>query len=514
MSAVFASFRVFRGQNAVDVDRRERDVRLGMRVWAVVALALLSAGAGAIDTRGRGADAKLVAQIDAILEDPGLKGGFQGVVVQSVGDGSVWYQRNPELMFMPASNMKILTSTAVLNALGPDWRYETMLVRTGTIDDDGTLHGSLYLKGTGDPLLSAEDLDAMVVQVRGAGIRKVQGKLVGDDTRFDHRRYGRGWPWDNMPSYYSAPLTGLNLNENVLSLTVDPGKRPGDPLKVAVAPTEKYAKLTIRARTTEKGTKPALIVTRELGTNEVIVDGTLPVDSRSETRKPVEVTVDDPTEFTLACLTDRLNRAGIEMTGGQGAGNAPRQGAVEVARHTSIPLSEILLKLNKPSDNLIAECLLKTLSAEKGKTGEGSAADGAALVKEWLKTAGADPASVVMADGSGLSRYNLVSPRTLAAVLKTMATHSQSRVWTDSLPVAGVDGTLRNRLKGTPAENNCRAKTGTISNASSLSGYVTTKDSQRLLFVILMNNQPAESDAPRAVQDKIVTLLAGWESGK
>lgn len=489
-------------------------MRAGLKWFALVGigLCLLSASAGAVETHGRGSDAKLVQQIDALLEEPALKGGFQGVIVQSLDDGTVWYERNAELMFMPASNMKLLTSSAILNALGPDWRFETELLRTGSIDQDGTLHGSLYLKGSGDPLLSAADLDAMVEQARGAGIRKVQGKLIGDDSRFDHRRYGRGWPWDDMPDYYSAPLTGLNLNENLLTVTVDPGKKPGDPLRVAIAPTEKYARVTIRARTTEKGTRPALTVSRVLGSNEVTVDGTLPVDSRSETRKPEEVTVDDPTEFTLDGLADKLNRAGIEITGGHESGYAPRQGTTPVARHESIPLSEILVKLNKPSDNLIAECLLKTLGAEKGK--EGSAAEGAAQVAAWLKTAGADPAGLVMADGSGLSRYNLVSPRTIAAVLKAMSTHPQGRLWSDSLPIAGVDGTLRSRLKGTAAEKNVHAKTGSISNASSLSGYVTTKDARRLLFVILMNNQTTGSSVPRAVQDRIVTLLANWESTK
>ena len=487
-------------------------MRAGLKWFALIGLCFLSASASAVDTHGRGTDARLVEQVDAILQEPALKGGFQGVVVQSLDDGAVWYERNPDLMFMPASNLKLLTSSAVLNALGPDWRFETVLVRTGSIDQDGTLHGSLYLKGSGDPLLSAADLDTMVEQVRGAGIRKVQGKLIGDDNRFDHKRYGRGWPWDNMPSYYSAPLSGLNLNENVVAVTVDPGKKPGDPLQVSVAPTSKYARVTICARTTEKGTKPALTVSRELGSNEVTVDGTLPVDSRSETRKPIEVTVDDPTEFTLACLADKLKQAEIETTGGMHPGDAPRQGITEVSRHTSIPLSEILAKLNKPSDNLIAECLLKALGAEKGK--EGSAAEGASVVAAWLKSLGADPTGLVMVDGSGLSRYNLVSPRTIAAVLKAMSSHPLGRVWADSLPIAGVDGTLRNRLKGTAAAQNVHAKTGSISNASSLSGYVTTKDARRLLFVILMNNQTTESDVPRAVQDKIVTLLANWETTK
>lgn len=453
-------------------------------------------------------DPALASKIDALLADPALKGGIQGVVIQSLADGRVWYEHNPELLFLPASNQKLLTSSAVLNALGPDWRYETVLLRGGPVDDSGTLHGNLYLKGSGDPLLAASDLDAMVEQVKGAGIKKVAGKVVGDDSRFDHQRYGTGWEWDDMPYYYSAQISGLNLDENVVRVTVDPGRAPGDPVRVTIKPTDRYTKLTVRARTTEKGGRSALRITRELGRNDIVVEGTLAVDAKPQDHRPEPITVDNPTRFAAFYLEEALERASVMVTGGIGDGETPTSGTTEVARHEGEPFSEVLKKLNKPSDNLVAECLLKTLGAAKGKAG--STAAGREVAEAWFKSIGFDMGGLDMTDGSGLSRENFVSPHNFAALLKTMASHPYGKVWMESLPIAGVDGTLRNRMKGTPAAGNCVAKSGYVSSVSSLSGYVTTKDDERLLFTILMNNHKARNAVATGIQDRIVELLASY----
>jgi serine-type D-Ala-D-Ala carboxypeptidase/endopeptidase (penicillin-binding protein 4) len=464
--------------------------------------------AWAVDTHGRGPDTELVKQIDTLLEEPGLKGGFQGVIIQSLADGKTWYERNSDLLFLPASNQKLLTSSAILNALGPDWAYTTSLYRVGSLDDDGTLHGNLYLKGSGDPLLEAKDLDDFVASVKTSGVKKVQGKLITDDTRLDSARYGDGWSSDDMSYYYSAQISALNLNENLLTLTFDPGRKPGDAVRVAVSPTEKYARVVVRARTVAKGEKTALTVKRALGENVITVDGTLALDAKPEEYKPVGVTVEDPTRYVAYVLLEKLRKAGIDVTGGDADGAAPTSGALPVAQHVSPPLSEILKKLNKPSDNLVAECLLKTLGAEKGKTGVGSAVTGRDVAYEWFKSIGMDTAGIDMTDGSGLSRQNFVTPRNLALLLKTMYTHPHGKVFIESLPVAGVDGTLRNRMKGTAAEKNCKAKSGYVSSVSSLSGYVTTKAGEPLLFVMLMNNHKARNAVAMGVQNKIVEMLA------
>jgi serine-type D-Ala-D-Ala carboxypeptidase/endopeptidase (penicillin-binding protein 4) len=465
----------------------------------------------AVEDHGSGPDAAFVQQIDALLADPGMKGGIQGVVIQSLADGKTWYERNADLLLLPASNQKLLTSAAALDALGPDWTYATTLHRYGSLDDNGTLHGSLTLKGSGDPLLEAKDLDLFAESVKAAGIRKVQGKLIGDDSRFDEKRLGFGWEWDDLPFYYSAQVSGINLNENVVMVTVDPGRKPGDPLIARVTPADRAIKLVVRGRTAEKGQPSSLAVTRTTGVNQIVVDGLLAVDSRAEDRKPIPVSVEDPTRYALTYLQQKLKDAGIEVTGGIDEGILPDRDTVEIARHTGPPLSEVLKKLNKPSDNLVAECLLKTIGAEKGKAGVGSTAAGRDVAMQWFQIIGIDPAGISMQDGCGLSRHNFVSARSIALLLKAMHSHPSGKVFLDSLPVAGVDGTLRNRMKGTLATQNCRAKTGTMDAVSSLSGYVTTKAGEPLLFVMLMNNHRAPSALPAAVQNKIVELLAGYE---
>jgi serine-type D-Ala-D-Ala carboxypeptidase/endopeptidase (penicillin-binding protein 4) len=251
-------------------------------------------------------------------------------------------------------------------------------------------------------------------------------------------------------------------------------------------------------------------VTGALGANDILVEGVLPVDVKPENHRPTGVTVVNPTHYATAYLLSLLKAAGIEVTKGQGEGVTPTTGTVELARHTSEPLSEILKKMNKPSDNLIAECLLKTLGAEKGgKVGSWQA--GAAAAKEWFKSAGIDAAGVVIEDGSGLSRHNFVTPRSYAMMLKTMHTHPYAKVFKDSLPIPGEEGTLRNRTIGPNARKTARAKTGSLSNMSSLSGYVETKTGEPLLFVIFMNNHQCPAAAARGIQDKIVEYLASHD---
>ncbi len=477
-----------------------------LRLCVMLLLAALPAAAQ-VQGQGHGARAEVVRQIDALLAEPWLKGGIQGVIVQSLRDGTTWYERNADLLFMSASNEKLLTSAAVLNALGPDWKFVTTLQRTGSVDADGTLHGDLYLHGGGDPLLDDKDLDALVQSAKDAGIRRVEGRVVGDDSRFDSQRYGDSWEWDDMPYYYSAQISGLNLDENVETLKIDPGRRAGEPVKVTESPTERYLRVLDRGRTVASGGKSTLRVSRILGQNVATVDGTLSVNARSEDHRPTPVTVEDPGLFAATVFTERLVGAGVSVAGAPKTGPTPN-GATEIGRHESPPMSEVLRRLNKPSDNLVAECLLKTLGAERGSGG--STAAGREVALAWFKQLGLDTERVQMTDGSGLSRQTLVSPRNLAILLRAMYSHPQSRVYIDSLPIAGVDGTLRNRMKGTPAEGNCHGKTGSLSGVSSMSGYVTTKAGEPLAFVILMNNHPAPSSVAHRIQDSIAVFLASW----
>jgi D-alanyl-D-alanine carboxypeptidase/D-alanyl-D-alanine-endopeptidase (penicillin-binding protein 4) len=484
---------------------------LSRRALLLAATALLlgaPAALRAVDNAGKGPNPAFVEKVDALLADPGLKGGFQGVWVQSLASGRVWYERNADLLFVPASNQKLLTSAAALHTLGPDFRWVTTLDRKGSLDDDGTFHGHLYLKGSGDPYLRDTDLDPFVDSVKASGIRRVKGKLIADDSRFDRELYGSGWSWDDMPYYYSAQVSALNLNGNLVTVDPEPARKAGDAVTVTVTPAASYARVVVRARTVEKGEPSKLTITRALGQNEITVDGVLAIGTRAEDHAPVRVTVEEPALYAASVLRDKLRRAGVEVTGGIERGVTP-EGVSPVAQHRGEPLSEGLKRLNKPSDNLAAECLLKTLGAEKGKTG--SIAAGREAARAWFKEVGMDPEAIRMEDGSGLSRLNFVTPRAYASMLLAMAAHPHATTFIESLPVAGVDGTLRSRMKGTLAEKNAKAKSGYVSNVSSLSGYVSTKSGEPLLFVMLMNNHPSRNAVPMAVQNRIVELLAGWE---
>lgn len=477
--------------------------------WRAAWILLLCLTASPLFARegARERQATLSEHCERILSDPGLKGGFQGVAIVSLRDGRTLYAHNEDTLFLPASSQKLFTSAAALDALGPDWRYVTRVLRAGTVEPDGTLQGDLYLQGSGDPLLETADLDALAQAVKRAGIRRVRGWVFGDGSRFDRQRYGPGWEWDDMPFYYAAPVSGLNLNKNLVRVEVKPGMRVGDPVQVVVEPETMRVLVSVRARTGEKGTSSTLTIGRETGRSVITVEGTLAIDAQPGAQTSQAVTVEEPALYAAELFHQRLKAAGVAVEGLSGEGVTP-VGAAEIARHESLPLSALLARLNKPSDNLVAECLLKTLAAER--TGQGSWSIGRRLATERLIGMGLPSDGFRIADGSGLSRHNYLSARSMTRLLEAMYRRPDGKAFIDSLPIAGVDGTLRNRMRETPAAENCRAKTGTMSSVSSLCGYVVTKRGETLAFAILMSNHPSNEQA-RIAQDRIAALLAEWD---
>jgi len=460
------------------------------------------------DDTGKGSDPALVARIDALLADKTLQTGFQGILIQSLKDHTTLYERNADKVFLPASNNKLLTSGAALSLMGPDFVYKTKVVAGSAPDRHGVLHADLSLVGSGDPVLSAADLTELARALKTAGVKRIEGAVTADDSLFDQQRLGDGWTWDDEPYYYSAQVSALNLNENLVSVRVFPGKREGDPVRIVVTPTEKYMIVQNLAKTAAAKTKATITVDRSRGQNTLVISGALAIDTTDEAAPKVPVTVEDPTRFALTVFREALTKEGIRF--GKKSLPAPSS-TVSLAEHDSVPLSQILKLLNKPSDNLIAECLLKTVGAFKKGTGTaGSGGTGAQSAREFFTSIGMDVAHLNQADGSGLSRFNFVSPRAFVQLLTYLHDQPTFPVLYDSLPIAGVDGSLRNRLKNTPAANNCHAKTGYISRASSLSGYITTKDGDMLVFSMLMNNHLATNALPVSIQDKIVLLLANY----
>jgi D-alanyl-D-alanine carboxypeptidase/D-alanyl-D-alanine-endopeptidase (penicillin-binding protein 4) len=468
---------------------------------ARVLLAILCLGALAGGLR---ADA-LGERIDALLNDPNLKHGLQGVVVKSLASGATLYERNADLVFIPASNQKLLVSATALEKLGPDFTYETCVYAQGKVNSKGVLEGDLVLKGGGDPTLRTADLTDLARQVRSRGITKVTGDLVADDSLFDSRRLGWGWSWDDLPYYYSAEISALNLNRNVVDVFVQPGRIVGSAAVVKLEPPTDYMTIDNAATTGAPDAKRSVWVDRPLGVNTIRIGGTVPLGAKV-TVSDESITVKGPALYAGSVFKDRLARQGVLVLGKVVSGRLSN-GAEKLAAHRSEPLSTILALLNKPSDNLIAEVLLKTLGAVV--KGNGTTESGAEVATEFFQSIGMDVTALRIVDGSGLSRLNYVSPRNLVTLLTHMHGHKNAKVFMDSLPVAGVDGTLRNRMKGSPAEKNVRAKTGYVSRVSSLSGYITTRSGEPLVFSILMNHHLCSNPQATAVQNAICEALAG-----
>jgi PBP4 family serine-type D-alanyl-D-alanine carboxypeptidase len=423
--------------------------------------------------------------------------------------------RDADKAFLPASNMKLLIGAAALAQLGGDFRYETQVRADSGIDSQGRLDGDLFLCGGGDPSLDYQHLDDLADQLKAQGLREVGG-VVGDGRLFPGPAWGDGWSWDDLPWYYSMEISALSLGRNQVEVIVRPAEQPGQPVQVEVRPANDYVQVINRATTVPAGGRSTLALDRPWGHFEILVFGNLPCGS-----KPVSqgCSVPAPALYAATVLTAKLRERGIavarlpraEPVHPDSAAASPQPPRV-LATVRSAPLRELLRQLNKHSDNLYAELLLRTLGQHHG--GTGTVQQGREAVIAFLRGLGLDTAALRVADGSGLSRFNLVSPRLLVGVLRAMAFHPEALAFYTSLPIAGVDGNLASRMQGTPAAGNVHAKTGYLSQVSTLSGYVTTADGHLLAVSVLTNNFTCATSQMRDLQDQIFIRLAACRLGR
>lgn len=457
-------------------------------------------------------DSTLTHTISAILDDSVFHTAFEGVFIQRLKDQYVLYERNADRVFLPASNNKILTSLAALTELGPDYTYHTTLLAAGHITRDGVLHGNLIIRGSGDPTLTDQELQEMAQEARKHGLQRVLGTLLYDDSLFDKQWLGDGWAWDDEPYYYSAEISALNVDGNLITVHLMPGKKVDAPVRVEISPITNYLRIENQAVTGPPKSQNTLFCTRLEGRNTLLITGRLPLDIKSGDVPTVRLTIVDPARYTATILLKDLQDAGIRFDRTRVL-DIPQEpdNAVPFIDHESAPLSTILRLMNKPSNNLIAECLLKTVGAKATGKGTGGV-DGSAVqtARNIFQKAGLIMEEVRQADGSGLSRINFVSPRDLVIALSYLAKQPYFSVFYDSLPIAGVDGSLYYRMKGTPAVGNCHAKTGYVSQVNTLSGYVTDKDGDIIVFSIMFNNCLAPYSVCTSAQDRIVEALANW----
>ncbi|MFE9686131.1 D-alanyl-D-alanine carboxypeptidase/D-alanyl-D-alanine-endopeptidase [Streptomyces sp. NPDC006285] len=480
-------------------------------IWAVV-LGMLAAGLGWSAPAGADPGSSgLPEAIDTILGDSRLEGGAAGVVIAEAAGGDVLYQRAPTSRLMPASNTKLPTSAAAMEILGPDHTFTTDVLTTGR--RHGTvLSGDLYLRGTGDPTALAEDYDALAARVAASGVTRVDGRLLADDTRFDSNRLGRSWAADDESAYYSAQISALSVAPDTdydtgsVIVRVAPGPAAGTAPEVTVTPPTTYVDIDVRATTAAAGGPNDLTVEREHGSNTIVVSGTTPVGA-SATQEWVSVW--EPTGYAAAVFRDALAVHGVKVTGPTRLGRATPAAARRLASHASMPLKDLLVPFMKLSNNMHAEVLVKAMGREVSDAGTWSA--GLAAVSGYLKGIGVDTGTLRQADGSGLSRMNNLTAGQFAELLLAVRSEPWYADWYTSLPVACdpdrfEGGTLRTRMCGTPAALNAVGKTGSLTGASALSGYVKDADGRELVYSIVLNNYLAPSVKP--LEDAIVVTLA------
>ncbi len=437
----------------------------------------------------------LKSRIDALIPDSLFPPANLGIKIISLTRNETLYELNPSLLFNPASNQKIFTAATALSVFGASYGIDTRVAIDST---------RIYVKGFGDPILSTKDVDSIASILSSILPTGRLWTLVGDATYFDDTYWGSGWMWDDEPDPTAMFITPLAVNSNAIKVQVKPGARIGELVIVETDPVTSFVTVENSGETTQDSVTERIIVSRKWRerSNVITVAGQMRL---LDTTRTYTVTVWAPERYALTLLSERLRARGFAVTGME-LDTVPSK-AIEVMRYSHRLDSALALQM-KQSDNLTAENLLKILGAEKrGVPGTGQA--GLAVIKEFLSQEGIDTTRLVLADGSGVSRYNLSSAAIFVDLLQ--AIHKSGELFEpfyNSLPIAGVDGSLSNRMKETPAQGNLRAKTGTLSGVSALSGYVQTADGELLAFSIMMQNFPSSAQRYRVVQDNIGMFLS------
>jgi D-alanyl-D-alanine carboxypeptidase/D-alanyl-D-alanine-endopeptidase (penicillin-binding protein 4) len=491
-----------------------------------------------------GSLAELQQRLREHIAQPRFTAAVFGVKVVSLDTGKTLFENDATKLLSPASNCKLYTMAMALDKLGGDYRIKTSLYSTVKPDKRGNLKGDLIIYGRGDPgfnLKAGEGdifrtLQPLVAVLTNAGVRRISGDLIGDESFIVGSPFGSGWVWDDLNYYYGAEISALTINDNTLEVSVKPGAKVGAPCQLAVSPATSYVVFSNRTQTVAAKSRRDLNFYRPLGQNVIYVTGQMPLDQTNHT---TDVTMSKPAGLFIKLFKTALMRNGIKVTGKTRTVNwQDRQGQpldssklIELGAVESQPMRELNKAVQKPSQNLYTDLMLAHVGAlerekllaeiqtrnpsppEETVVGIVSAEDyGIRELEKFVAKAGIAPGNFWFEEGSGLSRANLVTPNATIALLKFMSKHAEAQSYHDALPIAGKDGTLRNRLKGTRAEGNVHAKTGTLRWASSTSGYVTTAAGEKLAFCLMLNrySAPSAEFSARAELDKVIVLLADF----
>ena len=484
--------------------------------------------------------AELQAKIRERLSRPELRRGQVGVKIVSYNTGKVIYEDNTEKYFVPASNMKVFTVATAIEKLTPNFKFVTSVYAATPPDASGVVKGDLRIFGRGDVSISTrftngdyyKRLDDLADAIAKAGVKRIEGNLIGDETYFTGNLLNRTWEIEDVESPDGAEVSALALNDNAVDISIQPGTN-GGPCVITVTPANTIMRVVNQCTTGAAGVPNRLHVQRALEQNVLEVSGSFPAGSKPYTDS---IAITNPAALFVELLKQRLEMKGVTVTGAartidQRTATPPMQ-TVEIARLESPPLSVIAAQTMKPSQNMYTETLLRTLGVEVGKsmpatTGQTPAATptpsptptppadsarlGLVVVRDFLSSIGVAQDGILQTDGSGMSRRDLVTPSAVVQVYNYMGKQSRfSQAWRDSLAVGGVDGTLRRRFADTKASGNFRGKTGTLSQVSALSGYMTTAAGEPVIVSMIVNGVPLTRDRTNAM-DEVVIDVANFD---
>lgn len=442
-----------------------------------------------------------------------------GIKVISMNTGKVIFEQDSDKYFMPASNMKNFTVASAMEKLGPNFKFVTSVYAQSPIDAAGNLKGDLRIYGRGDVSISTaffgtsptdpetyyKGIDRLADKIVAAGVKRIEGSIVGDESYFKGDAIPETWEWDDLQTYYGTEISALPLNDNAVDVAVAAGTS-GTACNVTVSPPNTIINVV---NLCTSGGQNTLRVQKKLDQNIYLISGNLPAGSKWSG----SLSVTRPAELFVAMLKERLQKRGIIVTGGSRV--LPQNiktstNDIEIARLESAPFGVVAANTMKPSQNMFTETILWTLGEEIGRKSGGSGNSsqlGLGVVKGFLSSIGIPADGIVQYDGSGLSRHDLITPSAVTALYYYMGKQSlNSTAWRNSLTIAGIDGTLKNRLKGTLADGNLRGKTGTIDQVSALSGYLRTAGGEELAVSIVINGLPNSTTRVKLIDSMILDL--------
>ena len=483
--------------------------------------------AACCETKKQSAASKKAAQrfavrADALLGTAPTSKGAWGLLIVDAESGETLFDLSADKYFVPASNMKLFTTALALAKLGPEFRFHTTLETRGAISSEGVLSGDVVLVGRGDPNLSnrkfpyelKEEFDGppekVFVELADAlvakGVKEISGDVIGDDSYFPRERYPNGWEIDDMVWEYGAAISAIVVDDNTVGLTLTPGEQAGNPVEASVSPATPDFTVENNVVTSAAEVKSDLTLMREPGSHLVVVKGSLP--ARSSPRKLV-LAIEEPAQHAAVLLKRLMEERGVKVTGVARARHAPAGSGgdpVVLAEHVSVPLGDAVKLINKISQNLHTEMLLRTVARQGGPWATPD--EMAQAPADFYMAAGIAPGDVIQTDASGLSRHDLVTPRAIVTLLGFATKQPWFETYYGSLPVAGQDGTLEDRMKNTLAAGRIHAKTGSVEHVRTLSGFAETPGGRRLIFSFLSNNQGGKShEAADALTGLCVAML-------